>query len=144
MPEWLSTIVIAVISGLFGAGGLAAYLKVRSDARITREAQQDDHTLALINAQGASEAEFRNAVIKAYEYEVSARRDLDVRLTETQKQLTIVGLERDELKRQRDIDQRTIDGLEHQVKQLQYDLSAAHEMIRLQDAIIATLQKGDS
>lgn len=140
MPDWAVTILGAIIGGLFGAGGLAAYLKVRADTRLTADAQQDEHTLKLINALGASEAEFRKAVSDAYQSEVAARRELDARLTETQKQLTIVTLERDELKRQRDADQREIEALKQQVRQLQTDLSAAHEKIRHQDTEIAALQ----
>lgn len=126
MPDWAVSLVTALIGGLFGAGGFAAYVKARTDARLSAEAQQDEHTLKLINALGASETEFRNAVLTAYQSEVSARRDLDARLTTTQHDLTIVTLERDDLKRKLD---RALT-----------DLDQAHRKIRHMEDEIATLQ----
>lgn len=134
MPDWLTTIAVAIISGLFGAGGFAAYLRSRNDARLNAEAQQDEHTLKLINALGASENEFRNAVLAAYQSEVAARRDLDARLTTTQNQLAVVTLERDDLKHKLD---RTQAALEH----AQTDLNQAHQKIRNMEAEIAVLQQ---
>lgn len=126
MPDWATGLLTAIVGALFGGGGVVAFLKARADAQVAREAQQDDYTLKLINAQGASEAEFRNAVIKAYEYEVAARRDLDARLTETQKQLTITTAERDLTQRQ--------------LERTQAELDAAHAKIRHLEAEIAELQ----
>lgn len=127
MPDWAVSLLTALVGGLFGAGGLVAFQRARSDARLSAEAQQDEHTLKLINALGASETEFRNAVLLAYQSEVSARRDLDSRLTTTQNQLAVVTLERDDLKRK----------LEH----AQSDLDKAHQKIRRMENEIATLKQ---
>lgn len=126
MPDWAVTIVVAFLSTLSGAGGVVAYLRWRSDTRAARESRQDDHILKLISAQDASEVQFRDAVIKAYEYEVAARRELDARLTETQKQLTIAVAERDLFQRQ--------------LERAQADLTAAHAKIRHLEDEIAQLQ----
>lgn len=134
MPDWAVSLLTALVGGLFGAGGLAALQRARSDARLSAEAQQDEHTLKLINALGASETEFRNAVLLAYQSEVQARRDLDSRLTTTQHDLTIVTLERDELKRKLE---RTQAALEH----AQGDLNQAHSKIRRMEDEIAVLQR---
>lgn len=101
MPDWAVTIVTALIGGLFGAGGwagMAQLLKARADARLAAESQQDTHTLTLFQSLNASEEVFRKAVLGAYLEEVRARREIEARLTETQSQLTIITLERDDLR----------------------------------------------
>lgn len=126
MPDWLTGIITAVIGGLFGAGGLAAYLRIRVEARQTAASRQDEYTLKLRDSLDKDEADFRKAVYDAYLAEVGRNRDLDSRLTETQKQLTVITLERDDLKRQLD--------------RAQADLNQAHAKIRQMEAEIAMLQ----
>lgn len=126
MPDWLISIIIALISGLSGAGGVVTYLRMRTDARTAAAARQDDYTLKLRDALDKDEAEFRTAVYNAYLAEVTRNRDLDGRLAETQKQLLGITGERDSFKRQ--------------LEQAQTDLSAAHAKIRHLESEIAQLQ----
>lgn len=119
MPDWLVSVITALIGGLSGAGGLAAYLRMRNETRQAAAARQDDYTLRLRDALDKDEAEFRKAVYDAYQAEVGRNRDLDNRLTETQRQLTIITLERDDLKRQYDRALERIRHLEAEVAQLQ-------------------------
>lgn len=137
MPDWLRDIVVALIGGLFGAGGiagLAQVLKARADARLAIEAQQDEYTLKLHQSLNASEEVFRNAVLGAYNGEVKVRREIEARLDaevkargEVEKQLTAITGERDLFKRQ--------------LEQAQTDLSAAHAKIRHLESEIAQLQQ---
>jgi len=133
VPDWFVNVLISFISAASGAGGVVAYLRYRADTRLSAEAQQDKHTLDLINALGASETDFRNAVLAAYQSEVQARRDLDARLTTAQNLLTIVTLERDDLKHKLEKAQA---GLEH----AQADLDQAHQKIRRMEDEIAALR----
>lgn len=126
MPDWAVTLVVAFLSTLSGAGGVVAYLRMRTDARTAAAARQDDYTLKLRDALDKDEAEFRTAVYNAYLAEVTRNRDLDGRLTETQKQLLVITGERDSFKRQ--------------LEQAQTDLSAAHTKIRHLESEIAQLQ----
>lgn len=122
MPDWAVTIATALIGGLFGAGGfagIAQLLKVRSDARLAVEAQQDEHTLKLYQSLNSSEDVFRKAVLGAYTEEVKARREVEVRLTETQNQLTIITLERDSLQNKYDAALVRIRELEARVAELE-------------------------
>lgn len=125
-PDWLISILTAIIGGLSGAGGLAAYLRMRTETRQAAAARQDEFTLKLRDALDKDEAEFRTAVYNAYLAEVTRNRDLDDRLGETQKQLTTITGERDLFKRQ--------------LEQAQTDLSAAHAKIRHLESEIAQLQ----
>lgn len=118
MPDWVTTLISALIGGLFGAGGLAAYTRAKNDARLTAEAQQDDHTLKLLNALNADEAEFRKAVYEAYLAEVARNKTIDERLTTTINQLAAVTLERDLFKRQLDQANERIKHLESEVARL--------------------------
>ena len=146
---------------LFFAGGtgglltaLALYIRARGQNKNEARAQQDDYSIKLRAALDADEGTLRAslmAMVKDFEVtardlrqalaaEEKARRELDQRLTETQKQLTVVTLERDELKRQQERDQKKIEGSEYQIRQLQADLSAAHEKIRHMETEIAQLR----
>lgn len=124
MPDWAVTIVTALIGGLFGAGGwagMAQLLKARADARLAVESQQDEHTLKLYQSLNASEEVFRKAVLGAYEGEVKARREIEARLTETQSQLTIITLERDDLRKRYEAALVRIRELEKRVGELEQE-----------------------
>lgn len=124
MPEWLRDIIVALIGGLFGAGGfagIAQVLKARSDARLAVESQQDEHTLKLYQSLNASEEVFRKAVLGAYEGEVKARRELEANYRETQKQLTIITWERDDLRNKYDAALDRIRQLEERVAELEQE-----------------------
>lgn len=127
MPDWAISLLTALIGGLSGAGGLAAYLRMRAETRQTAAARQDEFTLKLRDALDKDEAEFRTAVYNAYLAEVTRNKDLDSRLTETQRQLVLITGERDLFKRQ--------------LEQAQADLSAAHAKIRHLEGEIAQLQQ---
>lgn len=127
MPDWAIGILSNIISGLLGAGGLATWLRLRADARQAAAARQDEYTLKLRDALDKDEAEFRKAVYDAYMAEVARSRELDSRLTTTQGQLTIITLERDDLKRK--------------WERAQEDLNQAHAKIRHLETEIATLQQ---
>lgn len=133
MPDWLTTLITAIISAASGAGGVVAYLKMRQDARITLATHQDDYTLKLRDALDKDEAEFRKTVYDAFRAEVARNRELDERLTVTQKELTVVGLERDELRRKLDRTQVELD-------RAKADLNEAHKKIRHLEDEIAALQ----
>lgn len=129
MPDWLIPLAQTLATAAVGGGvfaGLAALIKARADARLSTETQQDEQTLKLINSLGASEEVFRKAVLGAYQEEVKARLDIDARLTVTQNQLTVVTLERDDLKRK--------------WERAQTDLDEAHKKIRHLEDEIAALQ----
>jgi len=98
MPDWLVAVLTNTISGLLGAGGVVAWVRVRADARQAAAARQDDYTLKLRDALDKDEDVFRKAVLSAYQEEVKARRELEANLRETQKQLTVITLERDDLR----------------------------------------------
>lgn len=124
MPDWAVTITTALIGGLFGAGGFAGFaqvLKARADARLAVESQQDEHTLKLYQSLNASEEVFRKAVLGAYEGEVKARRELEANYRETQKQLTIITLERDDLRNKYDAALDRIRQLEGRVAELEQE-----------------------
>lgn len=124
MPDWVVTIATALIGGLFGAGGFAGFaqiLKARADAQLAAESQQDEHTLKLYQSLNASEDVFRKAVLGAYEQEVKARREIEANLRETQKQLTIITLERDSLQHKYDAALARIRQLESRVAELEQE-----------------------
>lgn len=127
MPDWLIALMTALIGGLTGAGGLAAWQRARSDARLAVAVQRDDYTLRLKEALDKDETAFRQAVYEAYLAEVGRNKELDSRLTEVQKQLTIAITERDIFQRQ--------------LERAQTDLQAAHEKIRHLEAQIAALEQ---
>lgn len=126
MPDWAVAIITALIGGLSGAGGLAAYLRMRVDARQAAAARQDDYTLKLRDALDKDEAEFRKAVYEAYLAEVARNRDLDARLTTTQGQLTIITLERDSLRQKYEQALDRIRQLEGKVAELEAQNQKEH------------------
>lgn len=134
MPDWLISIVTAIVGGLFGAGGLVAWQRMRVETRLTAETQQDEHTLKLLNALNADEAAFRRAVYDAYLAEVARNRDLDARLTEVQKQLTITTGERD-------LTQRQLERTQAELVQTRGDLDKANTKIRQLEEQIAALEQ---
>lgn len=121
-----------------GAGGvllaLVQYIRARGQNQVEAKAQRDEYSLKLINALNADEDTFRKALLetirdlrKDLAEEQKARSDLDARLTKTQSDLTIVTLERDELRRKLD--------------KAQIDLDQAHQKIRHMEEEIAVLQR---
>ena len=127
MPDWVISLLTALIGGLTGAGGLVAWQRARSDARLATTTHRDDYTLRLRDALDKDEAEFRKAVYEAYLAEVGRNKDLDARLSEVQGQLKIALAERDLFQRQ--------------LERAQLDLAAAHDKIRHLETQIAALEQ---
>lgn len=141
MPDWLIAVVSNIVSGVLGAGGLAAWMRMRTDARQAAIAHQDEYTLKLRDALDKDEAEFRQAVYNAYLAEVARNRDLDSRLTTTQAQLTVITGERDALKREQAHTQAELERTQTDLTRTRTDLDQAHEKIRHLETEITQLRQ---
>lgn len=131
--------IMRIIELLFatGAGGvflaLAQYIRARGQnqneamaQQDTANAQQRDYLLKLQELTNADERQLRDALAQMWaetraqlREEQKERAALDARLTETQRQLTIITLQRDELQRKYEQAVERIRQLEKEVAELQ-------------------------
>jgi len=128
-----------------GVGGillaLTQYIRARGQNRVEAKAQQDEYSIKFRAALDADEETFRKALwemVGALRQELTdertARRELDARLTETQKALTLVTLERDEVRREHERER-----LERE--RLRTELDQAHKKIRALELELAALKQ---